>query len=638
MQAILTAKRVGEILENIKNVRVAVYGDFCLDAYWMLDTGGGEQSVETGLQARAVRKQRYALGGAGNVAANLAAMNPTQVCVIGAMGDDVFGRELKRQLDALGIDTSGLIAQADGFDTVTFGKPYLDSREQERMDFGFFNQPTRQTQTQLLAALRTAMVDIDVLIINQQVPGNDDTVRFFQSVNELLEDFAPKPAILDSRHYGKLFGHVIRKLNAVEAAQLNGIDAHSSDVITLSDAQRYAQALYRQSGKPVFVTRGERGMLVADTDGVTEVPGLMLTGKRDPVGAGDTTIAAIALCLAAGVSAAQAGQLANTAAAVTVQKCFQTGTASPQEILDMADNAYPVYQPELAEDIRQATYLDHSELEYCHSAPPGARSIRHAVFDHDGTISTLRQGWEQVMEPMMIRAILGGAYAGADETLYHKVRTAVLETIEQSTGVQTIIQMDMLVAMVRDFGLVPRENILDAAGYKAIYNQALMERVTQRVAKLKRGELDVSDFTIKGAVSFLRTLRDRGVTLYLASGTDRQDVVDEAAVLGYADLFNGGIYGSVGDVSKYSKKMVIENIMTDHKLSGNDLAVFGDGPVEIRQCRRRDGFAVGIAGDEVRRYGLDTEKRSRLIKAGADVIIPDFSQTSILLGHLLGGA
>ena len=168
-------------------------------------------------------------------------------------------------------------------------------------------------------------------------------------------------------------------------------------------------------------------------------------------------------------------------------------------------------------------------------------------------------------------------------------------------------------------------------GYKEIYNDALMGIVNSRIDKLKNGELDVSDYTIKGALEFIKQLREKGVKLYLASGTDRQDVLNESKALGYAELFDGGIYGAVGDVAKYSKKMVIENIMTESNLSSPELVVFGDGPVELRECRKRDGIAVGIATDEIRRHGLNIEKRTRLIKAGAHIIVPDFSQHKKLI-------
>jgi len=94
-------QRISEILARIKNVKVAVYGDFCIDAYWQLDPCGSEVSLETGLQAQAVARHNYSLGGASNVVANLAALKPASIQVIGVVGDDIFGRELARQLNGL---------------------------------------------------------------------------------------------------------------------------------------------------------------------------------------------------------------------------------------------------------------------------------------------------------------------------------------------------------------------------------------------------------------------------------------------------------------------------------------------------------------------------------------------------------
>jgi phosphoglycolate phosphatase-like HAD superfamily hydrolase len=235
------------------------------------------------------------------------------------------------------------------------------------------------------------------------------------------------------------------------------------------------------------------------------------------------------------------------------------------------------------------------------------------------------------MAPVMVRAILGEKYKTADENLYHQVRNRVLDYIDMSTGIQTIVQMEALVEMVKEFGQVPGDEIRDRLGYKKIYNDALMEVVNKRIEKFIRGELDIHDYTIKGILEFLDALRKRGVKLYLASGTDSEDVVAESKALGYAELFDGGIYGSIGDIARDSKKLVIEQIMTENNLRGPELAVFGDGPVEIRECRKRDGIAVGIATDEVRRHGLNPEKRARLVKAGAHIIVPDFSQQDRLL-------
>ena len=399
----------------------------------------------------------------------------------------------------------------------------------------------------------------------------------------------------------------------------------------LPELETFAAGLFAATGKPVFVTRGARGILTADAAGVHLVPGIQVLGKTDTVGAGDTVTAALALALGAGCTPAEAAGFANLAASVTVQKIFQTGTASPDEVMAVSDDADYVYQPELADDIRQAAWLDGSEIEACERPLPALGRVRHVVFDHDGTISTLRQGWEHIMEPMMIRAILGERYASADETLYHRVVHRVRDYIDKSTGIETLVQMAALVEMVREFGVVPPRDILDTAGYKAIYNDALMAVVDGRLAKFRRGELDIDDVTVKGAVAFLRSLRHLGVTLYLASGTDDGEVRREAEALGYASLFDGGIYGALDRAQAHAKRRVIQRILGENGLDGSRLAVFGDGPVELREARKRHGAAVGVASDEVRRYGLHPGKRARLIKAGAHLVIPDFSQAGRLL-------
>jgi rfaE bifunctional protein kinase chain/domain len=628
-------ERIREISTRIKDVKVAVYGDFCLDAYWVLDPRGSEVSLETGLQARAVGKHYYSLGGASNVVANLAALEPAAIQVIGVIGDDIFGRELTRQFNELGVDTARLVVQEESFDTVVFGKPYLEGNEQPRMDFGFFNRRTDATDRALLDGMKDVLQTADALIVNQQVPGSITNDSFIDGANALFEEFTDKVVLLDSRHVGHKFKNICRKTNDFEAAHLNDVDVKPGDVLTLADVKKYATLLYRYFRRPVFLTRGPRGIITIDSDGLHEVPGIQLLKKLDIVGAGDTVTSALALCLGAGVRPVEAAKFANFAAAVTVQKLFQTGTASAAEIIEIGRDPDYIYQPELAADTRSARYFNGTEIELCCKSIASGQ-IKHAVFDHDGTISTLRQGWEEIMAPVMIKAILGDKYETADETLYHKVRNRVLDYIGKSTGVQTIVQMEALVEMVGEFGLVPAGEIRDKFGYKEIYNDALMELVNKRIEKFKRGELDINDYTIKGALEFLKALQSRGIKLYLASGTDRQDVVAESEALGYAELFDGGIHGSVGDVAKYSKKMVIERIMTENNLQGAELAVFGDGPVEIRECRKREGIAVGLATDEIRRHGLSPEKRTRLIKAGAHIIVPDFSQYDKLMRLLFG--
>ncbi len=618
-------EKIKELLNKINNdVKIAIYGDFCLDAYWTLDPKGSEISVETGLHAEAVASHKYSLGGASNVVANLAALKPAAVKLFGVKGNDIFAQEMVRQLNDLGVDTSGLVTQDENFDTYTFSKRILDGEEQPRIDFGFYNKRSEETDKQIIKNIRAAIGDIDVILLNQQVPGSITNEMFIDDLNKLIADFPSKTFILDSRHYAEKFNNVSLKLNDLEVARLNG---ESGEHFSTDQIEKFAKALYEKNKKPVFITRGAKGLLACDSTGVYTIQGIQLLKHIDTVGAGDTAFSAIATALAGGANLQEVINFANFAAAVTVQKLFQTGVAYPDEVYTVGSDPDYVYQPELAEDIRQAKYSGNTEIEICCNIDTLITGkIKHAVFDHDGTTSVLREGWEKVMEPVMVKAVLGDQYDTVDEDTYQKVVIQSQEFIEKTTGIQTIVQMELLIDMVRYFGFVPEDKILDKFGYKAIYNDALMKMVNQREAKLRSGELTVDDFAVKNAIELLHELHERGITLYLASGTDVDDVKNEAEAMGYADLFNGGIYGSVGDVSKYSKKMVIDNIITSNNLHGAELITFGDGPVEIRECRKQEGITVGVASDEIRRHGLNIEKRTRLIKAGADFIIPDFSQ------------
>ena len=624
---------IQSILDKIQNVKIAVYGDLCLDAYWILYPNGSEVSVETGKKGQAVREQNYRLGGASNIISNLAALNPAEIKAIGPIGNDIFGQEIIRQFQELKVNTDGIVLNDAPFQTVTFCKRYLNQEEEPRIDFGFFNELPEKASDQMILSIESALQSCDALIINQQVPGSLDHSSFLQKLNQLLKKYPDKTVLMDSRDYSVKIQNIILKTNAVEAARLNGVDAFPADIFSDEQIIQFGQALFDNNQRPVFVSRGEFGLICVDENGATSIPGIHIVEQTDPVGAGDTMVSALASCLAAGLSPEEAAHFANLASVVTVKKRFQTGTASGEEIAHLAQDASFVYHPELAENIQDATFVERTEIEIS-SADRSNGIITHAVFDHDGTISILREGWESVMEPVMMDAILGDKRPTLSDDFIENTRKHVLEFIDKTTGIQTILQMEGLVDMVREYAIVPENQILDKFGYKEIYNNALLVMVKDRVKKLKNGDASVADYTVSGAVEFLHKLSEKGITLYLASGTDQDDLIAEATLLGYADLFNGGVSGSVGDVSKFSKKKVIRKIMEKNNLHGHELVTFGDGPVEIKECRRVEGIAVGIASDETKGEGLNPEKRTRLIRSGAHYVIPDFSQAEALIDVL----
>ncbi|MEA3365713.1 MAG: HAD family hydrolase, partial [Candidatus Hydrogenedentes bacterium] len=189
--------------------------------------------------------------------------------------------------------------------------------------------------------------------------------------------------------------------------------------------------------------------------------------------------------------------------------------------------------------------------------------FKHVLFDFDGTVSLLREGWQLVMGPLMVEMITGEESPGPSPEIEAEVR----EYIEDSTGIQTILQMEHLVEMVKSHGNVPDDKILDAQGYKKIYNDRLMERVNQRIRKLENGTLTPEDVTLRGALDFLKRLSEKDVIMYIFSGTDREDVRNEARLVGVAPYFQE-IWGALREYKDYNKEMVLKEIIAKNDLHG----------------------------------------------------------------------
>lgn len=256
--------------------------------------------------------------------------------------------------------------------------------------------------------------------------------------------------------------------------------------------------------------------------------------------------------------------------------------------------------------------------------------IRHILFDFDGTLSVLRQGWEEVMVPVMVEAICGAHPATAE------IEAQVRAYIDRSSGILTIRQMQWLVEAVRQAGL--SGEVRTAAGYKALYLDRLMVTVCARIEKLARGETDPAENMIAGAHAFVRGLGARGARLYLASGTDHADVMNESSVLGLLPFFNGGVFGAVDNHEEHAKERVIQRILDENHIGGDALLVVGDGPVEIREGAMRGALTLGVASDEAARCGWNARKIDRLTSAGADFLVADFTHAAPLVGLLFDRA
>jgi phosphoglycolate phosphatase-like HAD superfamily hydrolase len=260
---------------------------------------------------------------------------------------------------------------------------------------------------------------------------------------------------------------------------------------------------------------------------------------------------------------------------------------------------------------------------------PGAirGGFRFAIFDFDGTISLIREGWQQIMIPYFTGEL--AACPGAEKRPREDIAGEVRDFVYVLTGKQTIYQCIELSERVEKLG----GKALEPLAYKAEYHRRLELRIADRIAELQKDSSSAVNHVVPGSFAFLEALKKQGITMYLASGTDEVYVKQEASLLGITPYF-AGIYGAQDDYINFSKKKVIERIIREHQLRGNELIGFGDGYVEIENIKGVGGFACGVATDEVRRSGIDQWKRNRLKSSGADIIIPDFTETGKLKAYL----
>jgi phosphoglycolate phosphatase len=273
------------------------------------------------------------------------------------------------------------------------------------------------------------------------------------------------------------------------------------------------------------------------------------------------------------------------------------------------------------------TYLPDTLIEIIYPRLPCA-PLRHILFDFDGTISLIREGWQQIMIALMLEFLLATPKAEDEASLSR----TVTDLVAHSTGRPTIDQMNYLAREVARRGGPER----DPQVYKRLYLERLLARANRRLADLHTGRVGPADLTMPGIFEFLAMLHHRGIICHLASGTEKEDVVGETALLGLAGYFEDRIHGPQDGDPPFSKKRVIHGILRDYGLAGCALVSIGDGKVEIEYTAEAGGLGIGLASNEAERQGINELKREQLIQAGASIIIPDFREGELLLNYLTG--
>jgi len=258
--------------------------------------------------------------------------------------------------------------------------------------------------------------------------------------------------------------------------------------------------------------------------------------------------------------------------------------------------------------------------------PPDSFNVNSALFDFDGTISLIREGWQEIMIPYFTEILMATPNAESES----EIRGIVTEFVDTLTGKQTIFQCIQLGEEVVKRG-GQKCNPFD---YKKEYLRRLDEKIKHRINALATKTADPLEYLVPGSIDLFNELQVNGIKLYLASGTDEENVLKEARLLGVDKYFSGGIYGAKDDVMDCSKELVIHKILKDNNITGEQLISFGDGYVEIELVANIGGYTFGVATDEVRKSGINTWKRDRLVSAGAAAVIPDFTNAKEIIDFI----
>ena len=243
--------------------------------------------------------------------------------------------------------------------------------------------------------------------------------------------------------------------------------------------------------------------------------------------------------------------------------------------------------------------------------------FRCAVFDFDGTLSLLRGNWQGLMVPMMVDA-LAALKTGESQA---ELTAIVEEFVTRLTGQPTMQQMYALVDEIEKRG----HRRPDPTTHLHRFLDMLLARTTARIEEIQSGKKPPDEFLVPNSRLLVERLVADGLCLVIASGTELADVRRESQILQIDRYFGERIFGPINNDPQFSKERVLRQLMADFGFQGQEIASIGDGPAEIRAIKAVGGLAIGVASDEVHQDGrINALKRDHLLRAGADVIIPDY--------------
>ena len=309
----LTRARLDEILERARGLRVAVAGDVMLDVY--LVGSVSRISPEAPVPVVHVTEERFALGGAANVAANVAALG-AECHLVGYVGADESGRRIRQTLAALegGPIHARLVERGD---RPTTTKTRVVARHQQvvRFDREHADELPDECAGELCDAVRAAVAASDALVLEDYDKGVLAPSVIRAALRAAEE--AGVPSVVDPkfRNFMAYRGATVFKPNALELGAALGAHVRPDDDAWLEDARARvgARHLLLTLGEDVMALRSEAARATLRIPAVARE-------VFDVSGAGDTVTAFVAVALAAGASIQEAAVLANLAAAIEVGK------------------------------------------------------------------------------------------------------------------------------------------------------------------------------------------------------------------------------------------------------------------------------------------------------------------------------
>ena len=315
-----------DLLERVRGVHgeaIAVVGDVMLDRFvWGRVS---RISPEAPVPVVEIERESFHLGGAANVARNLASLGATPL-LLGVVGDDDASSQLRRALRDRGLSDDAVLADSARRTTVKT-RIIAGSQQVVRTDWESVRDLSGDVEARALDALADIIGRARAVVLSDYAKGTL-TPRVIERAIELAREHGV-PILVDPklRRYRLYQGVTLVTPNLYEAARFAGIAVVSDD-----DIAQAAETILDELGcTAVLITRGEQGMTLFETG---QPPHHIPTFARevfDVSGAGDTVIAAASLALAAGASLAEAAELANRAAGVVVGK-LGTATVELEEL------------------------------------------------------------------------------------------------------------------------------------------------------------------------------------------------------------------------------------------------------------------------------------------------------------------